>query len=104
MTTSSTGVPVCECLLKQTTGASPRLPPFICYEECHLWIIGIILSETSSLFASTPSWKSRETFIAIFTILMIAIHLLLRFGIQSQASTSNVPLIGVLVLSGIPLV
>ena len=62
------------------------------------------MSETSSLFASTPSWKSRETFIAIFTILMIAIHLLLRFGIQSQASTSNVPLIGVLVLSGIPLV
>lgn len=49
-------------------------------------------------------WKSRETIIAIFTIFMLATHLLLRFGLESDATISNVPLLLTLVLGGTPLV
>ena len=51
-----------------------------------------------------PTWKSRETLIAIFTIVMITIHLVLRFGPESSLSVQNAPLLSVLVFGGIPLV
>lgn len=62
------------------------------------------LAEKSSPQAESQSWKSRETLIAIFTMVMIALHLLLRFGVSSQEAVWNVPLLSVLVLGGVPLV
>jgi heavy metal translocating P-type ATPase len=52
----------------------------------------------------TPSWKSRETLIAIFTIVMITLHLVLRFGSDRSETAANVPLWSVLFFGGIPLV
>ncbi len=60
----------------------------------------------STPLTATQTWKSRETLIAVFAILMIALHLVLRFGVSAslQAATWNAPLILVLLLGGIPLV
>lgn len=50
------------------------------------------------------TWKSRETLVAVFTVVLIAVHLLLRFGIGSSESARNLPLWCVLVFGGVPLV
>lgn len=50
------------------------------------------------------TWKSREMLIAIFTLLMIAVHLVLRFAIGSSETVWNIPLWLVLGLGGTPLV
>ncbi|QDU09985.1 Copper-exporting P-type ATPase B [Gimesia aquarii] len=52
----------------------------------------------------SPVWKSLETWIALFTIIMIAIHLVLRYGLISAETTQNIPLWLVLSLGGTPLV
>ncbi|QDT98711.1 Copper-exporting P-type ATPase B [Gimesia aquarii] len=52
----------------------------------------------------SPVWKSLETWIALFTIIMIAIHLVLRYGLISAEITQNIPLWLVLSLGGTPLV
>lgn len=49
-------------------------------------------------------WKSLETWIAIFTITMIAVHLVLRYALISSETAQNIPLWLVLVLGGTPLV
>lgn len=49
-------------------------------------------------------WKSLETLIALFTIIMIAAHLILRFGIASSETVQNLPLWSVLIFGGTPLV
>lgn len=54
--------------------------------------------------AKSQSWKSRETLIAIFTIVMITVHLVLRFGTASDPAIWNVALMAVLIFGGIPLV
>lgn len=50
------------------------------------------------------TWRSLETLIAVFTIGMIAIHLILRFGVNASETTWNIPLWLVLGLGGTPLV
>ena len=50
------------------------------------------------------TWKSRETLIALFTVVMIAVHLVLRYGTSVAETTWNVPLWCVLAFGGIPLV
>lgn len=50
------------------------------------------------------SWESRETLIAIFTVVMITLHLALRFGSIATAGTWNLPLLATLAFGGIPLV
>lgn len=50
------------------------------------------------------TWKSRETLIALFTILMIALHLVLRFGTSGTLMMQGLPLWIALFLGGIPLV
>jgi heavy metal translocating P-type ATPase len=49
-------------------------------------------------------WKSRETLIAAFTMVMIAAHLGLRFATGSSEAVVNAPLWCVLAFGGIPLV
>ncbi|WP_339733275.1 heavy metal translocating P-type ATPase [uncultured Gimesia sp.] len=49
-------------------------------------------------------WKSLETLIAVFTIIMIAAHLVLRFAFVTSETMQNIPLWAVLVLGGTPLV
>ena len=53
---------------------------------------------------ATPTWKSLETLIAVFAIAMITLHLVLRCGTSSSPTIVALPLLGVLVLGGIPLV
>jgi hypothetical protein len=51
------------------------------------------LLQTENTSPELPqSWKSRETVIAIFTVVMIAVHLLSRFVIVSSESVWNIPL------------
>ncbi|QDV54939.1 Cadmium, zinc and cobalt-transporting ATPase [Rosistilla oblonga] len=50
------------------------------------------------------TWKSRETLIAIFTVAMITVHLVLRFGTASSPLAANIPLWAVFVFGGVPLV
>lgn len=54
--------------------------------------------------ADAPGWKSRETLIALFTIVMIAAHLALRFGVGASQTLQHAPLWLVFVLGGVPLV
>ncbi len=61
------------------------------------------MTETESQL-DVQSWKSRETLIALFTIVMIAAHLVLRFGTATSVTIWNVPLWMVLALGGTPLV
>lgn len=49
-------------------------------------------------------WKSLETLIAVFTIIMITAHLLLRFVFVTSETVQNLPLWSVLALGGTPLV
>ena len=52
----------------------------------------------------SPVWKSLETLIAVFTIIMIAAHLILRFAFVTSETVQNFPLWAVLALGGTPLV
>ncbi|MFK7779449.1 MAG: heavy metal translocating P-type ATPase, partial [Gimesia sp.] len=62
------------------------------------------MSDSNPLKANAPVWKSLETLIAIFTIIMIAAHLILRFGVLSSQTTQDIPLWAVLTFGGTPLV
>ena len=59
---------------------------------------------TAGRGAETTGWKSRETLIALFTIVMIAAHLALRFGAHASPMAQHAPLWLVFVLGGVPLV
>ncbi len=54
--------------------------------------------------AAAQLWKSRETLIAGFTVAMILVHLVLRYGIESSKAISDGPLWSVLIFGGLPLV
>ncbi len=62
------------------------------------------MSDSNPSRTGSPVWKSLETLIALFTIIMIAAHLILRFGIVSSDFAQNIPLWAVLALGGTPLV
>ena len=62
------------------------------------------MSDSNPAKAGSPVWKSLETLIAAFTIIMIAVHLVLRFGFVSSDFVQNVPLWAVLAFGGMPLV
>ena len=62
------------------------------------------MSDSNSTKADSPVWKSLETLIAVFTIIMIAAHLILRFGTLSSQTIQNLPLWAVLAFGGMPLV
>ncbi|WP_390620361.1 heavy metal translocating P-type ATPase [Gimesia maris] len=49
-------------------------------------------------------WKSLETLIAAFTVIMITAHLILRYGTDCTDFIQNLPLWSVLTLGGTPLV
>ncbi|MCA9004070.1 MAG: heavy metal translocating P-type ATPase [Planctomycetaceae bacterium] len=49
-------------------------------------------------------WKSLETLIAVFTVIMITAHLFLRYGTDCSEFIQNLPLWAVLALGGTPLV
>ena len=48
-------------------------------------------------------WSRKSLVIAAFAILAIALHLLLRFGLQTTAALSEIPLLVTLVVGGLPL-
>jgi heavy metal translocating P-type ATPase len=54
--------------------------------------------------ASPPLWRSLETLIAAFTLVMIALHLILRYYAPNSELLISLPLWMVLALGGIPLV
>ncbi len=62
------------------------------------------MTEPKESKLDVQTWKSRETLIALFTIVMIVVHLVLRFGTSSTETIWNVPLWCVFVLGGVPLV
>ena len=47
--------------------------------------------------------RQNTTLIAGFCLAAIGAHLLLRFGIQTGTATANTPLLGAIVLGGVPL-
>jgi heavy metal translocating P-type ATPase len=53
---------------------------------------------------AAPTWKSRETLIALLTVVMLAVHLVLRFGIDSTDTARNIPLWSIYLFGGVPLV
>ncbi|QDV17628.1 Zinc-transporting ATPase [Gimesia panareensis] len=62
------------------------------------------MTDTPSASSGTPLWKSLETVIAIFTIIMIVVYLFLRYGWGGSETIQNLPLWSVLLLGGTPLV
>ncbi|WP_423785770.1 heavy metal translocating P-type ATPase [Gimesia maris] len=64
------------------------------------------MSVSNSNPAKTGSavWKSLETLIAAFTVIMITAHLILRYGTDCTVFIQNLPLWSVLALGGTPLV
>nr|WP_298860868.1 heavy metal translocating P-type ATPase [uncultured Gimesia sp.] len=62
------------------------------------------MSDSNPSRTGSPVWKSLETLIAVFTIIMIAVHLILRFGFTSSDFAQNFPLWAVLAFGGTPLV
>lgn len=54
--------------------------------------------------AIRPTWQSHETLIAIFTIVMISVHLVLRFVSGYSDLASSIPLWAALAFGGVPLV
>lgn len=62
------------------------------------------MSDSPSASSSSSLWKSLETVIALFTILMIVVYLCLRYGWNVPETTQNIPLWSVLLLGGTPLV
>ena len=62
------------------------------------------MSNASPAKPDSPIWKSLETIIALFTIIMIGLHLLMRYAWQVSAEMQNLPLWAVLILGGGPLV
>lgn len=62
------------------------------------------MTEQPETKSEPQTWWSRETLIALFTIVMITVHLVLRFAFTTTESVWNIPLWCVLIFGGIPLV
>jgi len=48
-------------------------------------------------------WQRKSTLIAAFSIAAIVVHLVLRFGLHTTAGADQIPLLGTLVLGGLPM-
>jgi len=53
---------------------------------------------------NTAIFRRKQTLIAIFTVVMIAIYLVLRFALSVEYSVAQTPLIAALMFGGVPLV
>ncbi|EDL59920.1 cadmium-transporting ATPase [Gimesia maris DSM 8797] len=62
------------------------------------------MSNSNPAKTGSAVWKSLETLIAAFTVIMITAHLILRYGTDCTVFIQNLPLWSVLALGGIPLV
>lgn len=62
----------------------------------------LVVSQTTAI--TTPNWKSRETIIALLAIVFILVHLVLRFAVKPPPPIQLLPLWGVLLFGGVPLV
>ena len=62
------------------------------------------MSNSNPSKTGSAVWKSLETLIAAFTVIMITAHLILRYGTDCTDFIQNLPLWSVLVLGGTPLV
>jgi heavy metal translocating P-type ATPase len=61
-------------------------------------------AKESQVAPALETWKSRETLIALFTVVMIGMHLALRFGTDSTEAVLNAPLWCIFAFGGVPLV
>nr|WP_278468742.1 heavy metal translocating P-type ATPase [Gimesia maris] len=62
------------------------------------------MSNSNPAKTGSAVWKSLETLIAAFTVIMITAHLILRYGTDCTDFIQNLPLWSVLTLGGTPLV
>ena len=62
------------------------------------------MSNSNPSKTGSAVWKSLETLIAAFTVIMITAHLILRYGTDCTDFIQNLPLWSVLTLGGTPLV
>lgn len=62
------------------------------------------MSNSNPAKTGSAVWKSLETLIAAFTVIMITAHLILRYGTDCTLFIQNLPLWSVLALGGTPLV
>jgi len=62
------------------------------------------VSNSNPAKTGSAVWKSLETLIAAFTVIMITAHLILRYGTDCTDFIQNLPLWSVLTLGGTPLV
>ncbi len=62
------------------------------------------MSNSNPAKTGSAVWKSLETLIAAFTVIMITAHLILRYGTDCTVFIQNLPLWSVLALGGTPLV
>ena len=62
------------------------------------------MSNSNPSKTGSAVWKSLETLIAAFTVIMITAHLILRYGTDCTVFIQNLPLWSVLALGGTPLV
>lgn len=62
------------------------------------------MSNSNPSKTGSAVWKSLETLIAAFTVIMITAHLILRYGTDCTDFIQNLPLWSVLALGGTPLV
>ena len=62
------------------------------------------MSNSNPAKTGSAVWKSLETLIAAFTVIMITAHLILRYGTDCTDFIQNLPLWSVLALGGTPLV
>lgn len=53
-------------------------------------------------YSPSVLWRRRVSVIALLSIIAIALHLLLRFGLNAEARIHQVPLLATLVLGGLP--
>ncbi len=58
---------------------------------------------TRSWYAAASLWQRKTLIIAIFTLLAIAVHLVMRFGIHTSSGAYRIPLLATLALGGIPM-
>lgn len=65
---------------------------------------GSALSNDLTPHPELPGLKRRETMIALFTVVMIGVHLALRFGSEVSAEVATTPLWAALLGGGVPLV
>jgi len=60
-------------------------------------------AKTPASSQSLSWWNRKSLVIAVFTLSAIVLHLVLRFGVQTTAVVSNVPLLATLVFGGVPM-